>query len=184
MEKLEIILKDIRKNYISPFFLDYINLGKENIISSHFFDTKRNMDITYQNVGDINKYFNVPGTCNIYLKEVSIGKKIQEVLTIISCDEIYGDITISFDEKQLNDDSEINMEINARAVLNELIWILSKWEIKKIYFGYEPAEDEDMKIVEIGESGKILPGKRVLKASREDMTSKIWGKILEIDNME
>lgn len=87
-------------------------------------------------------------TCNILINNLFIGVYIKKALIIISFDEIYGDITISFTE---NDWEELNLPDEERSmfILDKLNEIKNKVNYTSILFGYDPADDEDMQLIKI-----------------------------------
>ena len=101
MEHIEIILKDVKLNQLKKIFYINIIFIFKNIISSHFFD--KGQDVGYQNIKSLEEYFQIPSTCNIYLKKVKIGIELKNVLIIIACDDVYADVTISVNKEDLEE---------------------------------------------------------------------------------
>lgn len=54
-----------------------------------------------KNTRNLQEYFRVPNTCNIYLKKALIGIELEDVLSYIACNEKYGDIIINFEDVML-----------------------------------------------------------------------------------
>mgnify|MGYP006922399192 FL=1 len=70
MDNVEIILKNVARKNIEKVFFNSLVFDIKNIISSHFFDKEKNVDMEYQNVKSLNKYFDTSGAGNLYLKKV------------------------------------------------------------------------------------------------------------------
>lgn len=149
MNYIEIIFKDIKICQLDNFFHDFIIFNDIDIISSHFFDKEKKRDLEYKDIKNFKSYFVSSGTCNIYLRKVLIGIELENVIIIISSDKDYCDITINFEEKYFSNCK--NIERKFIILLDLILEIYQKYEIEKIIFGYEPAEDADMKILEISQ---------------------------------
>lgn len=59
---------------------------RESIISSHFWDSENNVDLSFQQVSNIDRYFTNGGNANIYFRNIILGSKIPDVLVIINND--------------------------------------------------------------------------------------------------
>lgn len=140
MENIEIIFKDIYASDIKKIFKWFL-FKEENIKSSHFFEDGK--DITYQELSNIEAYFNKVNTGQILIENIDIGTKIDEAIIIISFDNNKGDLTINFEETEnfVNDFSE-----DILLKINEIKFII---HYSNIIFGYEPSEDEDMLVFKI-----------------------------------
>lgn len=57
MDYAEIILKNIKNIQIEDVFYDCVHFDIKDIISSHFFDNKKNKDMTYQEIKSLKEYF-------------------------------------------------------------------------------------------------------------------------------
>lgn len=147
MEHIEIVLKDIKLNRLENVFYENIIFNEKDVMSSHFFT--KGKDVEYQNIRSLKEYFQTPGTCNIYLKKITMGTVLENVLILIVCDGTYADITVNFGEECLE---VCDVQKNAVRLLLELLVQISKeGDVGKIVVGYEPAEDDDMKILEINQ---------------------------------
>ncbi len=98
------------------------------------------------------EYFQIPGTCNIYVKKIKMGIVLKNVLIIIACDGVCVDVTININKEDFKVCYVQKSEL--QLLLKTLMQISKEGGAKKIVLGYEPAEDEDMKILEINE-GKV-----------------------------
>ena len=96
MNYLEIVLKNVKKYYLDQIIGGYIKYNVSDIISSYFYDKKKQKDIEYSDIENLENYFNESGTCNIYLKKIQIGMELNEVLILVGYDGEKGDITLSF----------------------------------------------------------------------------------------
>lgn len=148
MNCVEIILKDIKKQYLDEIIEEVLKFNVKDIISSHFYDKERDKDIEFQDVGNFEDFFNTAGTGNLFLEKVMIGTEIEKVLIIISCDEELVDITLNFDEGQFEKYKSLELNDEMRKLFLKLFEIQKNYSISTIAVGYEPAADDDMKIVE------------------------------------
>lgn len=149
MAQVEVILKNIRKSKIEEVFYDCLIIDVKNIISSHFYDKEKKEDIVYEDIVSLNNYFINSGTCNLYLKKAKIGIDLENVLILIACDELYGDITINFEEKQFEKYSLQEAKNKLKSMVLRLLEIYKSGKVEEISIGYEPADDYDMKVLEI-----------------------------------
>lgn len=149
MEYLEIILKDIKTKYIDEIFFNYLQFSLEDIISSHFFDNGINKDVEYKDIKKFKDYFIKPGTCNIYLKKILLGTELKNVIVLVSANKHKGDITINFDVKDIEKCDNIELSAKCIKLYFKLLEIYASRFIDRIILGYEPAEDDDMKLISI-----------------------------------
>lgn len=149
MNYLEIILKNVKKYNLDQIIGEYIKYNVSDIISSHFYDKKKQKDIEYSAIEKLETYFKESGTCNIYLKKIQIGMELNEVLILVGYDDEKGDITLSFLEEQFRQKEEGKLKSNFCMFIQNLVELCKCCEIDEIIIGYEPAEDDDMKIMEI-----------------------------------
>lgn len=164
MDNVEIILKNVERKNIEKVFFNSLVFDVKDIISSHFFDKEKNVDMEYQNVKSLNKYFDIPGTGNLYLKKVIIGTELENVLILIGCDEKYGDITINFEEKQFENFSIQEIKSKLKNLIMFLLNIYGNGDIEEIAIGYEPADDDDRKIIEIRQSKVMIFNESIFKS--------------------
>lgn len=149
MNYLEIVLKNVKKQYLDQVIGGYIKYNVSDIISSHFYDNKKQRDMEYSDIENFESYFKESGTCSIYLKKIQIGMELNEVLILVGCDGGIADITLSFMEEQFEQKEKRELKSNFRKLIQKLAELCECCEADKILFGYEPAEDDDMKIMEI-----------------------------------
>lgn len=151
MNYIEIVLEDIQKKYLDEILGEIIRFDICDIISSHFFDTEHNQDIDFQKIISFESSFCDSGTGNLFLKKVRIGIELEKVIIIISCNEKMGDITINFSEDQFKDSKNPQLKNSIQKLLQILLEIQNKYFVSKIFVGYEPATDDDMKILEFNQ---------------------------------
>lgn len=149
MNNVEIILRNIKKEHIEKVFFETLVFDVRSIISSYFYDSEKDVDMEYQNIRSLNQYFNIPGTGNIYLKKAVMGTELENVLILIACDEEYGDITVSFEEEQFENFSTEEIKSKLQNLIILLLKVYGNGNIEEITIGYEPADDDDMKVIEI-----------------------------------
>lgn len=146
---IEIVLKNVKKYYLDQIIGGYIKYNMSDIISSYFYDKKKQKDIAYSDIESLETYFNESGTCNIYLKKIHIGMELYEVLILVGYDGEKGDITLNFLEEQFRQMEKSKLKSNFYKVIQNLVELCKCYEIDEIILGYEPAEDDDMKMMEI-----------------------------------
>lgn len=136
MEYLELVFEDIQLIDVDTI-LKWMSFEKKNIIRSHFFIDGE--DKKFEDINNFADYFKNKGTCNLTVKELNIGFPVKEAVIIISFDEKYGDITLTFSEE----DWDINQAEEEKVSLlsNQLNLLKEKINFNTILFGYEPAED-------------------------------------------
>ena len=131
----------------SHFLLKVLKIDEKNIISSHFWDSENQLDLSFQQVSNIDRYFTNGGNANIHFKYIILGCKIQDVLIVISNDGRTCDVTLNFCT---------NTVLCWEKLFVKLWEIITNVYVEMIIFGFEPAEDTDMKILEIQKEGFIL----------------------------
>lgn len=146
MGYIEIILEDIEISRLEEVF-GKIMFSKDDIISSHFF--VKGEDVEYQNIENLKGYFQSSGTCNLYIKKIAIGMILRNALIVIAGNGISADITISVSRECFGTNDKQGNELS--LLLKLLVQVSEEGAAKKIILGYEPACDEDMKILEISE---------------------------------
>lgn len=119
-----------------------------DIISSYFFDKENNTNLTYAEIKSLGTYFNECGTCTLYLKKLQIGIELKDSLILISSDEKDAELTLHFPEKQFCDLEQNALKENLDRLISQLVQICKCCEIPNWIMGYEPAEDNDMKMIE------------------------------------
>lgn len=164
MDYIEIVLRNIKSVQIEDVFYDCVAFDEKDIISSHFFDKKKDKDISYQEVESLKEYFYVPGTCKFYLKKAMIGIGLENVLIHIGCDEGYGDITINFDEVQFRNHKNQDIADKLQKILFMLQKIYKSGRVEEIILGYEPADDADMKILVIVQNQMRIFNENIFKS--------------------
>ena len=145
MEQIEIIIKDIKVDQSESFLHEDLVFDKKDIISSHFFEDGK--DLEYQDIKSLKGYLQTPGTCNLYLKKAKMGTVLEDVFIIIASDGALADITINFSGEHFGMcEDQRNRSL---SLLRSLVQISKRRELEKVVLGYEPAEDGDMKILEV-----------------------------------
>ncbi len=87
-----------------------------------------------------------------YLKKLQVDIELKDVLIIISSDEKNAELTLNFPEKQFRDLEQNVLKENLHRLVLYLIQFCKCCEIHNWILGYEPAEDNDMKMIEWKES--------------------------------
>lgn len=147
MNCIEIILGDIQKKYLDEIIGGILRFDICDIISSHFFDKKNSKDMEYQDIRSLEDYFCDAGTGSLFLEKVKLGIELEKVVIIISCNEEMGDITINFSEDQFKSCKSEDLNKSIQKLIRTL-YEMKKYAVNNIVVGYEPATDDDMKMVE------------------------------------
>ncbi|RSK53092.1 hypothetical protein [Bacillus canaveralius] len=150
MENLEIILSDFDKEEIQTLVYDDLKLSTLTVKSSHFYDSRLGKDMYFFEVKSIQEIFAPKGTGNIVLEQLYLGVILKDVIIIFSFDEKYGDIVFNFPATEIFVGTEEEIKSKFKRLVNFFIKLKNKYDIGKIIIGYEPAEDEDTKLIEIG----------------------------------
>lgn len=145
MNNLEIIIENVKSNDLDRIIFEELCFDKQKIISSHFYDEHNKRDIELEMLSSLEEFYSKPGTGNIYMSEVELGLCIHDVMTVISFDKVSGDIVINFEESEIINDSITNNDYV--KFIKKLQSFISKYDISSIIIGYEPALDNDMKLI-------------------------------------
>ena len=149
MENLEIILCDFNKREIDKLVYNELKLSTIKIKSSHFYDNISEKDLEFFQVKNIEGILSPKGTGNILLEELRLGILLKNVLIVFSFDEQYGDIVFNFPEKEILKDRWDDNKLRLKKLVRFLVDLRKSYDIPKILIGYEPATDEDTKLIEI-----------------------------------
>lgn len=147
----EIILVNVEKSCLDDLLIEKLNIFNSQILSSYFYDTDLNKDITIKDIKSFIDIFQQPNTGNIYLKQLNLGTEIKDIMIILSFDIKVGDIVINFPSDELL--SNIN---DCLLIVKYLMNLIIQYQISEIRIGFEPAYDEDMTL-------------HVIKSSSEDV---------------
>jgi hypothetical protein len=159
VEYIEIMLQDVSKNNIDLIIRQELKITKDIVVSSYFFDKSQQKDKEYSEIDSLVNYFSIPNTGNIYTKEITLGEKLYHVMVVISFDEDLGDITLNFKENDICNCDKSDLEIKLTKVVNELIEIQQKYDIKNIMLGYESVIDNENIILKISYGNKEIINK-------------------------
>lgn len=151
MNNLEIIIENVKSNDLDRIIFGELCFDKQKIISSHFYDEHNKRDIEFEMLESLEEFYSKPGTGNIYISEVKLGLCIHDVMTVISFDKVLGDIVINFEDSELIKDSITSND--CVQFVNKFQSIISKYDIGSIIIGYEPASDNDMKLITFTKQG-------------------------------
>lgn len=152
MENMEIILLDFDKNKVDDFFYNELNLLKAKLISSHFYDTINAKDLSFSQINSIKEILTPKGTASITVKAVHLGATLCDVVILLSFDETRGEITFNIPENEIFKNTIEESNTIFRELDKYLNYLKDKYNIPKIILGYEPALDEDMRILEVNKN--------------------------------
>lgn len=121
----------------------------KKIVSSHFYDSVLGKDVSFSEVKDIKQIFSPRGTGNIVLNDLELGVPVEDIVLVLSFDEKMGDIVLNFPEHFLFSTKQTHDKGNLKEVANYLMKLQSTYSMSKAIIGYEPATDEDSRLLEI-----------------------------------
>jgi len=153
MDYIEIVMKNIVKKDIEELIFNCLHLEEKDIIRSHFFDKYQKKDLTYQEITSFSEYILTEGTCYFYLKKLRVGCSLKDVMMLLAIEKEYCDITIQVLASEFETYSIQECQKKCKQLCLELEKIYSLNMMKEIIIGYEPAEDDDMKLISLSENG-------------------------------
>ncbi|MFC6347768.1 hypothetical protein [Vagococcus carniphilus] len=148
MESYELIFNNISPKEISVL-LKWINFKEKNVLSSHFYIN--NKDVKFESIDSLEIYFNKQNTGNILVKDIYIGATISKAIIVISFDDLDGNLTINFSEK----DMTILNDLVLADICSNILSIMTNLNNATIFFGYEPAEDNDMTLFSLNKNNLV-----------------------------
>ncbi|MGI2297923.1 hypothetical protein [Paenibacillus sp. GXUN7292] len=151
MENLEVILTNFKKEELNKFVLEELSLSDLNIKSSHFYDSNSGQNIEFHQVKSIIDVLSPIGTGNMVIKYLEFGIIMKNIVIVFSFDEKLGDIVFNFPESNVFVDDKGITYSHCRKLLNYLVELKEKYSIPSIRFGYEPASDDDMCLININD---------------------------------
>lgn len=149
MEYLEILLQDVSKQHIDLIVRQELKITNDSVISSHFFDKIQKIDMEYGAINSLVGYFSSPNTGNVFLEEVELGEKLPNTMIVMSFDEDYGDITLNFSEDEISNCDTDTLSAKIKRIVDKLIEIKKKYDIKNIRLGYESVIDDENVVLKI-----------------------------------
>lgn len=159
MEYIEILLKEVNKKDIDLIIRQELNITKDIIVSSHFYDKSLEIDKEYGEIDSLVNFFSKPNTGNIYTKEITISEKLHHVIVVLSFDEVFGDITLNFKEDDICNNDSDDLKFKLTKIINKLIEIQQKYDIKNIMLGYESVIDDENIILNISNGNNMIVNK-------------------------
>lgn len=165
MNYIEIIFENISKEHLDKIIGETLKFDVDFVISSHFFDEISNQDMEFKDIKSLLNYFKHSGTGNIFLEKAEIGIVLEKVLIIISCDEELGDITINFSEEQFIGYENTRLSNEIMKLIQILCKLSKSYSIDNIFIGYEPATDDDMKMIEFNRGSMKIYNQKIFQSS-------------------
>src|SRR5699024_12019639 len=107
------------------------------------------IDVSFSEVKDIKQILSPRGTGNLVLNELELGVPVEDIVLVLSFDEKVGDIVLNFPEQFLFPTKQTHDKDNLKEVANYLMKLQSTNSMSKAIIGYEPATDEDSRLLEI-----------------------------------
>ncbi|SFX74032.1 hypothetical protein SAMN04487866_12133 [Thermoactinomyces sp. DSM 45891] len=144
MEYIEIILVDFPRKHLDPLVYDVFKISSDFVKSSNFYDNQAGKSIDYVDLDSIERVLRPKGSGTVLLNELNLGVTMKNVLVLFSFDEEHGDIFIHVEEEEF-----YKNETDYRKLLIYLFKIQSTFHLEQIRIGFEPATDEDMRILDI-----------------------------------
>lgn len=149
MEKLEIVLLDFKKRDVNDFIDEELKLSTLRTKSSHFYDNLSKKDLRFDEVEDLKEILSPKGTGHVFLESLDLGALIKEVVVVFSFDEVVGNIVFNFPQEELFAGQKEEIVLKLKAIINYLVRLKRKYGFSEAIIGYEPAEDEDTKLITI-----------------------------------
>src|SRR5699024_5482796 len=149
LKNIEIILYDFDKSNLPNLIYKEFNLLNKKIVSSHFYDSVLGKDVSFSEVKDIKQIFSPRGTGNLVLNELELGVPVEDIVLVLSFEEKVGDIVLNFPEHFLFTTKQTHDKANLKEFANYLMKLQSTYYMSKAIIGYEPATDEDSRLIEI-----------------------------------
>lgn len=156
MEYIEILFENVPPKFLKEIINGHLKFNASDVISSHFYIPGREQIYCYGDINEWDIFFLEKGNGDIFIAKVDIGIKLENVVVLISPTMSNIDITINFTENQLCTVGTKAAEENLKKLFFNLVEISKTFNIDNIVIGYEPAEDFDMKILEISSSQHIV----------------------------
>ena len=107
------------------------------------------MDLTLLDVEDFEYILSPIGTGNIVLEKLDLGIEINDVVIILSFDEVLGDIVINFPESEVLSNEYEEIQRKLLDIITYTMNLKEKYNIPKVIFGYEPATSPDSMLLEL-----------------------------------
>lgn len=149
MEYLEIILQDIPVSLLGSTLRGQLQFDPEDVLSSHFFSAETGETCEYADIGNWDAFLCGAGSSDIFLARLDVGMELWDAVVLISRGASRGDVTIQFGEDQFRLPDAAQAERDLRKLFQRLAEICRTSRPGGIVIGYEPAEDPDMRILEI-----------------------------------
>lgn len=153
MDYIEIVMKNIVKKDVENLIFNCLHLEEKDIIRSHFFDQNKKKDLIYQEITSFSEHILTVGTCYFYLKKLRVGCSLKNVMLLLAIEKKYCDLTIQVLASEFEVYSIQECQKKCRQLCLELERIYSLNTMEEIIIGYEPAEDDDMKLISFSENG-------------------------------
>ena len=145
---IEFVFKNVHIKCLDVLFNEHFAFDKNNINSSHFYDDKNNIDIEYNNINNFYDYFSKTTTCNLFMNKIDIGISIYNTMIIISNDGEVCDITFNVEMNRFINSLSNELSNDIYVLMKKIMLICQIFDIECV-IGYEPAEDEDMKLIKV-----------------------------------
>ena len=120
MEFVEIIFSGIKNSKIDSFIKDTLQIKKQDVINSHFY-SKSQGDFEYFDNFNLNDYFSVINTGNLFVKRLRFVQDFYEVMCIISSELKDIEVTCSFSAEQFHENRASEIEDYFKKLCSEKI---------------------------------------------------------------
>lgn len=144
----EIIFELTTPEKLRSFFNDIVTFGENDVIRSHFYDDENDRDLEY---GDIDDFcgFTLANSIesSLFLSSANCGIVFKKPVVLIAHDT-HGVVT-SLSVKK--DDFDPTIE-ECAVLIRHLLHSISSGIVDNVIIGYDPAEDDDMRIITLRKS--------------------------------
>ncbi|WP_143320244.1 hypothetical protein [Clostridium sp. HBUAS56010] len=159
MEYIEIMLQDVNKKDVDLIIRQELNIKNDAVISSHFFNRLEQRDKEYEEINSLVNYFSIPNTGNVFIREITLGEKLYNVMVVMSFDEDFGDIILNFKEDDICNCGSEELKLKLKKVTDVLIMMQKKYSINNVMIGYESVFDNENVILKISNGHKEVINK-------------------------
>jgi hypothetical protein len=147
MENMEVAF-EIKTEYIDSLIYDEFQLNDEKIINSSFFGNIKNHDIGFSDIKSFRELFSESNGVVMYVKKLRTEIVMEGFQIALFFGPQSGFVEINFSKNELIHGDKIDKE-KTYILLQYFKSIMDRYEIKKIYFGYEPAIDDNTCLIKI-----------------------------------
>ena len=149
MDYFEIILNNLPKKKLNTFVHTELLTHKKHIISSQFYDTLQNKNLSIMEIKDIEKIMTPKGSGTMLFSSFIFGVNLGETVIAFSADINEIDIDINFKEKDFFVGKKEDVLAKCKKLIEHTLTIKRTYNIPVVFIGQEPATDSDMCLLKL-----------------------------------